>query len=158
MSLTELLDRIHSAGDKRAAAVQIVSETSTEQALEVAYIHLAALIELVPSAAGTDLSGAREFGNLRVKLSEVNGCADIEYKDCQRNYSVEGVNLTKNDGPSELAGMLMLLQFARDHSDTLFYLPRQERDFRLESIASDCAASVRFVRFIWAHNSLAGRN
>jgi hypothetical protein len=49
-----------------------------------------------------------------------------------------------------LSDMLRLLHYARDHSDTLVYLPSGMRDSRLRTVASACCASVPFTRFILA--------
>jgi hypothetical protein len=77
--------------------------------------------------------------------------ADIEYRDRNVSFHADGVEITNRDGPRMLSDMLRLLNYARDHSDTLVFLPFDMRARRLDAVASECGASVRFTRFVCAN-------
>lgn len=115
---------------------------------EVATIHLAALLGTVPTE--TKNSPIR-FGNLAVDLDASKDQSGIFYEDIGAGFAVRGATLAQLDGPRRLADFLELLQYARDRSDTLLYLPTDMRNERIENLAKSVGASERFVRFVLAN-------
>jgi hypothetical protein len=149
--LTSVLDRLHEAGGASETASAIALVLTPGDLWQVAVLHLAGLLRQEPISGGAPEPGRVQFESFSVRLQKAAPSdADIEYCDRNIAFHADGVQITNHDGPRMVSDMLRLLQFARDHSDTLCYLPPDMRAWRFEAVASDCGASVAFTRFICA--------
>jgi|SRR5271156_1380008 len=149
--LAASLDRIHESGGAPETASAVASELSSDDLWQVIILHLAGLLRQEPISGGSFETGSVQFESFAVRLRKVGTSdADIDYYDRNVSFHADGVEITNHDGPRMLSDMLRVLQYARDHSDTLVYLPSEMRARRLEKVASNCGASVPFTRFICA--------
>jgi hypothetical protein len=149
--LATTLNRIHESGGDPGTAAALAEGLGSSDLWRIAVIHLAGLLRQEPASIGTPESGRIDFRGFSVKLEAADKAdADIKYHDCDVKFRADGININNHDGPVRAADMLRLAQFARDHSDTLCFLPPDMRARRFEALASDCGASVEFTRFVCA--------
>jgi hypothetical protein len=149
--LAALLDRIHESGGAFETASVVALALSSSDRWQVIVLHLAGLLRQEPISGGSFETGRVKFRSIAIRLRKAGPSnADIEYSDRNVRFHADGADITNHDGPRTLSDMLRLLQYARDHSDGLVYLPPEMRARRLEAVASDCGASVPFTRFICA--------
>lgn len=118
---------------------------SSEERREASALHLAAVLGSLPHV-GT--SGYYEFPGLRLSLEETKEGGDIRYNDINIGFNVVGTDLSSDDGPSTMTGLLELLAYSRERSDAIFYVPQAMRNDRIFSLAERVGASERFVRFV----------
>lgn len=145
------LDRIRDDGGSSETASGVASSLSADDLWRVAVVHLAALLRQQPVSAGLSETGRVQFASFAVSLQYAGFIeADIDYQDRNVSFYADGVEITSRDGPRMLSDMLLLMHYARDHSDILVYLPSEMRARRLEAAAVRCGASYRFTRFICA--------
>jgi hypothetical protein len=147
--LNEAIDRIAGLGSPPQDAQAVAAELTRRQLSEAAQIHLATLLALdIEGTDGTNI----DFGGLTVRMIERDAAdAVIRYEDVDAGFDVEGVTLTRGDGPTRLASLLSLLVFAREGSDGLVYLPSKMRNARITDVADRAGASERFVRHLITH-------
>jgi hypothetical protein len=149
--LAASLDRIHETGGAPETASAVALGLSSGDRWHVIVLHLAGLLRQEPTSGGSFETGKVQFESFAVRLRKAGPSdADIEYRDRNIRFHADGVDITNHDGPRTLSDILRLLQYARDLSDALVYLPSEMRARRLEAVASDCGASVPFTRFIYA--------
>jgi hypothetical protein len=155
MRLDATLDKIAQRPPHAVPLSQSDFALPADQLREAAIIHLATLLSLIP----TDASGDPiQFGNLAVGLMPSTMPAQIAYADVGAAFEVRGATISQSDGPGRLLSLLELLQYARDHSDGLLYLPSTIRNDRIEGWAKLTGASVRFVRFLLANYPALARS
>jgi hypothetical protein len=149
--LTAGLNRIHDSGGAPDTAAGVAMRLSSDDLWRVAVMHLAALLRQQPVGAGSPDTGRVQFGSFALSLQYAGFSeADIEYQDRNVSFYADGLEIRSRDGPRTLSNMLLLLHYARDHSDTLVYLPSEIRARRLEAVAFGCSTSPAFTRFICA--------
>ncbi len=150
--LSAALDRIHQSGAVLETAAVEARGLALHDLWRVAVFHLASMLRQRPLAMGSAETGLVRFEGFTVRLrpSDSNE-ADIVYYDRKVNIRADGVTLNHRDGPRMLSDMLRLLHYARDHSDTLSYLPGEMRAQRLGAVALDCGTTVPFTRFVCAN-------
>lgn len=149
--LAAVLDRIHESGGDPETAFAAALRLSLDDLWQVIVLHLAGLLRQQPLSGASSDKDRVQFESFTVRLRKVSpGNANIEYHDRNISIRAQGVDIRNHDGPETLSDMLRLLQYARDHSDTLCYLPSEMRARRLEALARDLGAGVPFARFICA--------
>jgi hypothetical protein len=149
--LAAVLDRIHESGGALETAAASAMGLPSDDLWRVAVLHLAGLLRQQPICGGSFGRDRVRFKSFAVRLRKAGASnEDIKYYDRNVSFHVDGIGITKHDGPEMLSDMLRLLQYARDHSDTLCYLPPEMRTHRLEALASDLGTGVPFTRFICA--------
>lgn len=142
MLLEKTLDAVDHEG--AAAAAEGMSQ---DEIVAAAIFHVAGLLDRVPTAVN---GGQLSLGNLaiEIKLSD-NGT--ISYRDIGHAFELGGIVVADNDGPSTMSGLLTVLQFARDRTDALLYLPATMRQDRIDGLAHSSGAGERFVRSLLAN-------
>jgi hypothetical protein len=151
LTLAAVLDSIHESGGALGTAVAAALGLPSDELWRVAVLHLAGMLRQQPICGGSFGADRIRFKSFAVRLQWADASSgDIKYYDRDVSFHADGVDITNHDGPETLSDMLRLLQYARDHSDTLCYLPSEMRARRLEALSSDLGTSVPFTRFICA--------
>ena len=143
--LVNVLNGLAAPGAAQAAYGEAARGMSSEERREAVVLHLAAVLGSLPQGGA---SGRLQFPGLRVALEETRAGGDIRYDDIDTGFSVDGADLSGDDGPSTMAGLLELLVYARERSDALFYVSQAMRTDRIAALARRIGASERFVRFV----------
>jgi len=142
MLLDKTLDAVEAEGAYAAAAAM-----TGEEIAAAAVFHTAALLGRAP----TSIAGSRmTVGNLAVTLSP-DPAGKIRYRDIDRSFDIAGADVVQNDGPTTMCGLLKIMQFARDRTDALLYLPREMRRGRVNGIVEVSGAGERFVGSMMAN-------
>ena len=140
--LNELIDRIAKGENTHDVALS----AGADELQALAAIHIATLLESKPKIrAGNQIQLG--VASLRLVPSEDSG-TQIRYNDVGVSFDLEKLEIPNQDGPKDLAALLHLVAYARDRSDILVYLPKDERENRIASLARSVGASERFVRFL----------
>lgn len=149
--LAAVLDRIHKSGGAPETAVAAARGLPSGDLRQVTVLHLAGLLRQEPISGRSLDTGRVQFKSFTIRLRTAGASnANIEYHDRNLSYHADGVDITNRDGPKTLSDMLLLLQYARDHSDTLCYLSPEMRARRLDALSNNLGTSVPFTRFICA--------
>jgi hypothetical protein len=139
MILDARLDEIWREGDE--AAPRLALSLSESERIAAVQLYVSALLDLCPIAV---TSTTVTFSNFVATIEEAPRGL-ISFSDLGTGYDVGGITIRENDGPGSMSGFMVLLEFARDHSDSLLYLPSDERDARISGLAERGGASARFV-------------
>ena len=153
--LIDVLNNLSAPGPARHRFSQAARELGSKERREAAVLHLSALLEALPEVMVGD---RLDFDGVSASLAETDRGADIDYDDLGLGYRVDGARLARQDGPPTMAGLLELLVYARDRSDTVLFLPNEMRQERILELARRVGASERFVRFVLARAPAIERN
>lgn len=147
--LNEVIDRILGVGSPPEPATAVAASIGAEGLREAAIIHLAALLDAIPSSINGD---EIEIGGLRLCLEPSEDPeAPIRYDDVRAGFAAEGAAISRRDGPRTLSSLLELFTLARDGADVIYFMPPALRSERIAAIVAQTGASERFVRFVVAH-------
>jgi hypothetical protein len=146
--LNAAIDRLARAGGLSDAPGEVARSLDEADLREAALIHLSALLEAEPTNVRSD--GVSIGGIALGLVASRDPSATLFYEDLATGFLVQGADLERRDGPTTMAALLELLQYARDRSDTLLYLPTDHRKERIARLVERTGASERFVRFILA--------
>ena len=153
--LVNVLNALAAPGAASEGYGEAARGLTSDERREAVTLHLAAILESLPR----DSAGERlEFPGLSLALEETDEEGDIAYGDIGIGYRVDGAQLARNDGPSTMSGLLELLVYARERSDSLLYVPQAMREDRIAALARGVGASERFVLFLMSKAPAIERN
>lgn len=145
MNLAAELDQVHKSTDKTGTAERCASQLEEEQLGLLCAIYISALVRSVP----VEITARRvTFGNFFVQFKRKLEQLDGENPIFLATFDITGIELKTDDGPKDVAGMLLILQFARDHSDSMLFSPAELRLERLSNLAERSGSSVKFAQFL----------
>lgn len=141
-----LLDRTLNAVQAEGH-VAATSSMTQEEINAAALFHAAGLINGIPETVG---GGQVSLGRVALSVVPVDN-GPILYDDINQSFEIEGAMIIQNDGPSNMSALLSIIQYARDGTDALAFLPNEMRRERIIEIARRSGASERFVRNVIAN-------
>lgn len=153
--LVDVLNGLATPGSAHLSYEQAARSLSSDERREATTLHLSALLQSLPVSFSAERI---EFPGLSLTLAEVTEGADLAYEDLGLGYRIEGAKVDPSGGPSRMSGLLELLVYARERSDTLTYLPAEMRRERIVDLVKRVGASEPFVRFILAQAPAIERN
>ncbi|MGJ4914166.1 hypothetical protein ACQR10_03615 [Bradyrhizobium sp. HKCCYLRH2060] len=134
-------------------ATQVVSENSVGDKLQLLAVDLAVLLNRVPSsidvrAAAGEVELAFNSDVVLAKLVDFADDHDLAYPDAGICAKVFGDRIDAAPVTRSLAGVLVAIQLARDHVDSILYLPQDIRERRLSDYAAEGQFSVSQFIFL----------
>ena len=155
MTLTDTLDKIwHAGSDAQLQAEQLAEEAPGRLVLVSTCILLCVHLQMLPTSVSVDDdegSANLRFSAITVKvqLNTEGANAVVRYKDSSVQVGISSDPVFDVDFSNlKLANFLFALEYARDHSDTLVFLPPDIRTSRIVAIAESIEFSEENFRFL----------